>query len=477
MENHLSTAHKPSLAAMLQTRWALAALLILVIVVAAAIEPLAALAAAGGVLLLLGYCSRRDWLLGAVFVFLLFQNLVFERLLPVNSQLASGVKHADDFLTVLFVIALAVEAIFPAFRLGQIPQGRPMAAVVGICLLSGLYNHLAAKEIAIGSYVILKNFVWFFLAASIRLDDRGYRRVFHFLFVVLGALLAFSFFQLATGDLTYDLLGLYRDYRFGILRLRAIFIHPVYLAESMALLGVLAVSAYVQFGKPSYLVVAVGALIAVGLTMLAKTILALGLAVGFLLLRKRPWLIVPYAIGAAAAMFNFSQYGSENIQHQVELYIESPQSTRREAFRICGEILHDSPLLGVGPGMFGGYAAKVLGSPIPARYGFINYDGLEYSTLDTHWPHLVAELGLVGLLAYGWLLWAAGRASWRLSSRPELSPYVRTLSSAAAVFLLVMVIEAFAAANLEDALCGFMVFSMLGLTQGYRRTDCQSARS
>lgn len=442
------------------------ALLALTIAAVAIILPEGALALAVGFCFLAVYFYRRDWLLGAIFVFLLFQNLAYTRLLPISAPLATLVKYVDDPMIVFFALALAVEAFFPTVRLNRLPRWQPFALLVLICAASSVLNQLTGKAIAIGTYVLLKNFVWFFLAASVKLDDRGYRNVLRFLLVVLGAILAFGVVQLLTGDLTYRLLGLRKDYRFGILRLRSIFVHPVYLAETMALLGVVAVSAYVWLRNPVYLVLAIGALVAVGLTMLVKTILALGLVVGLLLLRKRPLTVVPYVVGAVAAMMVFAEYGAENVKRQFRVYVESPQSVRREGYRICGEILRDSPIVGVGPGMFGGYAATLLDSPIPDHYGFVNYDQQRYDTIDSHWPHVVAEVGILGLLAYGWFLWSAGRASWRLSTRSKISPSARILGMAAAVFLLAAGIEAFAAANFESTICGFMIFSMLGLTQG-----------
>jgi len=436
------------------------------VVVAAAVEPLAPLAAASAVVLLVAWFYRRDWLLGGVFLFLIFQNLIYQQLLPMQASVAGWVKHADDLLMVFFVLALAGETVFPRLRLNQVPLWRPFGLWLAICLLSSVCNHLTPKETTIGTYLLLKDFIWFFLAASVRLDERGYRHVLRFLLVVLGAILAFGFFQFVTGDLTYRWLGLPADYRFGIARLRSVFIHPVYMAEAMALLAILAVSAYIEFRNPLHLALAAGTLAAVGLTMLVKTMIALGLAVGLLLVRKRPWLVVPYAVAAVVAMVGFSEYGTENLRRQFSTYIESPRSVRREGYRISSEILRESPLLGAGPGMFGGYAALVLDSPVAGRHGFINYDMQDYSTVDAYWPHLAGEIGLAGLLAYGWLLWSAGRASWRTSVRAATSPQQRVLAMTAAIFLLVAAIEAFASANLEDTLCGFMIFSLLGLTQG-----------
>ena len=448
--------------------WVLAAGLGAVLVLAAVVQPLSVLGLLITVLFLAGYFFRRDLLLGAIFLALLFQNLLYIRLLSFNEQMANAVKHTDDLLLLFFVPALLLETFIPTVRLHERPWWKPFAVLVAICLLSAAANRLGAKDTIVGVYVLFKNFTWYFLAASFPISARGARVLVRYLLLVLGGVLAFGFVQLMTGELIYTLLGLPKDYRFGILRLRSIFVHPVFLAESMALLAVLTVSAYIYLRNPVFLVIAAGAAVAVALTMLVKTVVALGLTLGLLLLRKRPWLVAPYAIGSIAAMVSFAEYGSDNFRRQIETYITSPRSVRREAYRIAGEILLDAPLLGVGPGQFGGFAATFLQSQVRYEYGFINYDGQIYTTVDAHWPHLIAEIGLLGLFAYGTFLGLAALTAWRLSLNPRASPYQRTVGMTAAVFLVVVMIEGVAAQNMEDTLCGFMAFSMLGFAQRQR---------
>lgn len=413
----------------------------------------------------LAYLYRREWIVGALFVGLIFQNLVYQNVINYSERLGTLVKGVDDLMLVGFAVALVFEAFFPVVRPERLPQWRAFAALLLVCLLSAVVNRWPVRFAGIGTYILLKNFVWFYLAASLSLEQDRDRTVFRFLIIVLGGLMMFGFFQVATGGLTYDILNLPRDYRLGILRVRSVFVRPIYFAEAMSLLAILSITAYVYLRKRHYLWLGLAALLITGLTMMVKTIFSLDLAVGFLFLRRKRWMIVPYAVAAVSAVLFFGEYGIENIRHQFQMYIESPASVRREGYRIAGEIMVDSPWLGVGPGGFGGFAAAMLESPVSVQYGFLNYDGQVYSSIDAHWPHLLAEIGLLGLLAYVWFLWAAGRRAWTLSSRIDLPPHFRILAASAAIFLLVVVLEAFAAENIEDTLCGFMLFMMLGLAQ------------
>ena len=69
-------------------------------------------------------------------------------------------------------------------------------------------------------------------------------------------------------------------------------------------------------------------------------------------------------------------------------------------------ILEDHPLLGVGPGRYGGAAASLFRSPIQYEY---HTDKLltNQKTVDNFWLHLTVEGGVLGLLAFLAMIGAA----------------------------------------------------------------------
>ena len=81
----------------------------------------------------------------------------------------------------------------------------------------------------------------------------------------------------------------------------------------------------------------------------------------------------------------------------------------------------DNPVLGVGPGHYGGAAASVFGSPIHDRY---QTDRLltNQETVDNFWLHLGVEGGVAGIAAFlamiGVALWAPIRAFRRAAGQP-----------------------------------------------------------
>lgn len=64
-------------------------------------------------------------------------------------------------------------------------------------------------------------------------------------------------------------------------------------------------------------------------------------------------------------------------------------------------VIRDHPILGVGPGRFGGAVAANYGTPIYAEYGFEElFWRPTQRTVDNFWLHLLVETGVVGVVAF-----------------------------------------------------------------------------
>lgn len=78
-------------------------------------------------------------------------------------------------------------------------------------------------------------------------------------------------------------------------------------------------------------------------------------------------------------------------------------------------LLGEKPLLGVGPGYYGGAVAQTWGSPVYDRLG----DEAPERAVDNFWLHLLVEFGILGTLAYCAIyvlaVWRPLRAAWRQS--------------------------------------------------------------
>ena len=123
-------------------------------------------------------------------------------------------------------------------------------------------------------------------------------------------------------------------------------------------------------------------------------------------------------------------------------------------------ILEDNPVLGVGPGRYGGAAASVFGSPIHDRF---KTDRLltNQETVDNFWLHLGVEGGVAGIAAFlamiGVALWAPIRA-FRRTAGSRFSVPAGIVSG-----VVTVVVAVFTTMLLEGNTAAFLFWFLLGL--------------
>ena len=104
-------------------------------------------------------------------------------------------------------------------------------------------------------------------------------------------------------------------------------------------------------------------------------------------------------------------------------------------------IIRDNILFGSGPGTFGGWVSiNYFDSPI---YHLYNVDTYGISSIDMFWPHLLAELGLLGTLAYLAIFYKKGNTMMKnlaLAYCLMASLFSIALESQLVLFLLALII-------------------------------------
>ena len=415
------------------------------------------------VLLLVLWFAQRRLVLFGVTVFMVVQGALEIQVAAISEAAAELVRHADEALIVGLFVLLVGEHLIPRMRLPSMPAILPMALFCGVALLSGLANDVPLRDTLFGTFMLAKNWVWFALFASLTFATGDYHRVFRLVVGGLLVLMALGFIQFATGPLTYDLLSLPRLSRFGILRVEAVFTHPLYYASAMALLTCIAMGAYLYLERPRYLWLVAAGCLAAATTLAVKSLLGLVLAVVVVMAVKRFTRLLPLLVIGLLITVALPQYTIANVQEQFDFYLQDAKTTRAEGYRVGLDILRDHPLLGAGPSRYGGYASMLLESPIYDQYNFVNYDGNPYDTVESYWPNLFGETGLLGFACFVWVFVAILRTVQQRLRNPASSLWRRSLCFAAIPMIIVTWTEAFAAANFSDTTTGFILYGFLGL--------------
>jgi O-antigen ligase len=354
----------------------------------------------------------------------LVDRYVVRQTVPENLQ-----RYANALSEGLLVI-VAIAIVVHGYRTGRLwpairhPLTALMLAFGAVAIVSTLVNHVSLEVAGLGTLFTVDAFVLFFLVRIIGFDEReAWLAAIAFVAVAVGAAL------LAVGQvvLSPDFLGLTTwTGRFGEgLRPGSIFI-----GQPNMLGAVVAIALpFTTFGvaRPElglrWRAVCLGAALILGVALVFTfsrgTWLAVAIAVGLVgILVERRALAVTALIGAASlALAIVLPRGillPTNSQWSIDLgnatfgRIDAITQGRDQRFKFMENalpILQDHPIVGSGPGTYGGGVAADFGSPNYSRYT----DGVipKNRTVDNYWLHAVVEFGIVGaVLLAGMLGWA-----------------------------------------------------------------------
>ena len=125
-------------------------------------------------------------------------------------------------------------------------------------------------------------------------------------------------------------------------------------------------------------------------------------------------------------------------------------------------ILRDHPLLGVGPGRYGGAVADIFGTPVYETYGtdrlFINP---AQRTVDDFWLHLLVESGVIGAALFVAMIVTALRPIVHGARTSSFGRHVALAGTAGAVISLSL--NAVTTMLLEANSVAFLFWVMLGI--------------
>jgi putative inorganic carbon (HCO3(-)) transporter len=298
----------------------------------------------------------------------------------------------------------------------------------------------------------------------------------------VGLMLVAAFIAFLQGLLTPELFGLrVLVGRFGeAYRLASIFGDPNIFAALISAAAPFAIVGTVRFGRPRdrWLSGAAAFLLLLAMWLSFSRGGWLGMLVGFvvgaLLLDRRALLVglavIVLAFGTAVVMprdivggilgerrpdligSTFNRFGT----------IGEGQDLRT-LFILNGiPIVADRPLLGVGPGRYGGAAADIFGTPVYAEYGTdALFTDPSQRTVDDFWLHLLVESGVLGFMAFVGMVLTALVPIVRATVR-EIGRR-RVVLTGIAIATLALVVNSVTTMLLEANSVAFVFWFLLGI--------------
>lgn len=382
-------------------------------------------------------------------IFIIILQPVHERIITyfasVNNYVARAISVSDEItLIVCFLLAIREYRVnkYP-FRI-HLLYFIPMLVLILSGGISGIINGNSLLGTSHALFLYVRSFFFIFIFSAFFREKGDFRKLYRPIIVLGIFLAAIAVFQelwaltskyfLGTRNMNsifyYDLAALHEKWRLGLFRVSSLMSHYNLYGIYMVLL----ITIYLSFSKKmNYKVLF---LFSTSILLSLSRAIYVGFAVVLIhqILKKRRWMIpllVPIVLLGVIELTPYYDFDLTGIQRN------SNGITYREyAQEKAMEIWGDHPYWGVGPGMFGWGIATKYKSHIEEEYNFRSPMGSSY--LDQYWPQLMAELGLIGTIAYASLLFWVFMLLFT-SGRQSSSKGDETLFLGLAIFIVVLI--------------------------------------
>jgi O-antigen ligase len=280
----------------------------------------------------------------------------------------------------------------------------PIMLFVLIGLISGLVNMRALPITALGIFDYLKGFLLIPVFICVSISRRRIIYLYKILYILAIILSLFALLQELAFFLRFPVekIGvLYPDLvRFGFLRTNSLMEHPNVLGLYTLMFFVLDLNLNRRLRWHHAFL-----LLGTFLSFSRMVWLASIIVIFFLLIKNRRKILMivllSLIICVCVAIPLFYSHTARELR--------SNNTYRGYTLAKSMEIWKENPLIGVGPGMYGGVVSVMFNSHIYKEYNFSQYwfdYGLRrFRSLDQFWPQILVEMGLIGTLFFMFLLY------------------------------------------------------------------------
>jgi hypothetical protein len=434
-----------------------------------------------GLLLFIALLHLRPNLACFAVALFLFVQQPLQRLLMTVSPPASMVFGRIDAVVVVAMALLLPGRLLHLFREGRLPRFPVFLGLAFIlsCCLSSLVNGISLNHFLLGTFMLAKlTVVFLFIYASGQTGIEP-EKMFKRINVLLAIALIGATVNIAIGPSWSAFSGIVPGVRMGFTRIHGFFRHPSLLGEYAAMGIVLWVIRYTMLRDKRIALWLPLLLMALAASLVIKPVvsLLLVLLVVFIIdVRLRSSLIgVGMLLGVLALVF--WQPLSHLAADRFGTYAMDPTGRIRSlSYYYSWEIITGHPFLGVGPGMFGGYVAHLLGTPVYEALGFSEMLTTHLKTTDTYWPHLFGEVGIIGGGLFITLLVVVALQAFRNGCQSK-NASMAVLGMVAMLWIMQLSCSAFAKQLFEGTPGWFLAVWVLGYAAANIKTAKQEELS
>jgi hypothetical protein len=434
------------------------------------------------------------WWLACILLILPFQQSIANIVGQWNTGIVKIIYYLDE-ITIVILFPFALREFYrkkDTMNISCLYLLLPITVFIIIGLISGSANGNSMFITILGSFDYIKNFLVIFIYAAFFCESDNFKKIFRLLLIVAVFLGAIAFIQESWALFSRYVIGkgitdpgiyilrktptfspgetIENIWRYGIYRTPTFMAHPNNLGLYCLLIYIIY---FYSTPKKNLLVLCLllsGIFVSVSRTIYAGFMLLLAYQT---ITNKK--LLLTLAIIALVTPLIFlnilKDKGALEYVQKITSDINPAEneSVNHRAFTTAKslEIWENNPLIGVGPGMFGGQIAKSANTHLYDEYNFGELSK-EYTNkwgLDQFWFKILAETGIIGTAAFtGLLLSLLG--IFIIRKKQAASDEMKGLFEGLSLYIAIIIIYLLGSGfNMASVI--FTFFSLVGLGFAY----------
>ena len=367
--------------------------------------------------------SVRLWLTSLLLI-IPFVTRIGDLLRTWNPNAASLLNRLDE-LTVIILLPLALFEFYRSYKARNKLEPLSLLLFLSIVLvtacgiLSGVLNGNTTIVTLFGTFSYVKYFLFIFIYAAFFRDFDQFLKIFRILLIIAVVIGSVAFIQetwviyssyfaaktspykdiyLYIGKLlgVNDIIVYGSGWRLGIYRASSLLSHY----NLLGLYSLFILTIYLNIVKRVNVLIMFSLLAGVITSVSRTAYIGFLLMGGLQIFKGRRWIIV-FLIPVVIALFLLGMGEDVQMSRLMEEEGNSVEYQEKLTYREHArgkalQVWKDHPLLGVGPGMFGGAIAIKFNTPYYQEYDFQMIFSWFHS-LEQLWPQVLAEMGLIGI--------------------------------------------------------------------------------
>lgn len=435
------------------------------------------LAGAAGAILLLIYPKQS---LIAFGVFLIFQDLLVKESSSTSHQLELITKRLDEGIIILFLAYLLLR-----MRYIYLPVYLPIISTLLIGVLSTYLAEANLLPAIIDVYLMFKVFAIYVIAAHLHWTEGQVARIMKIYLFIGFVILLFGILDVIYPGWRIPL-GLQTNFyvRSGLTSAQSIFNHPGTFADIMSIYFIYSLGYFAHTRRKSSILITLLFAIGVMLSLRLRPLVTItgGILLTNLIFLNKVTLRIVIALLFIMLITFILFRGPISEIAQLKLAEISSESARYMLTKTSLQIAYDKFPFGTGWGTFGGYASRLFYSPVYYKYNLHTVYGLtpviinnQDYIMDTHWPYILGELGILGLLSYIFLIFMIGGSLYKIYKQSDTS-FLRMIAYSGLAVLIFSSLSAFVAPVFQTSLSGYYTLLFPGIAFSLHRSARQNMK-